>query len=120
MYKASKDSTALISNQEHKFIVGRQVFQGGSLPFLLTALLMAVSSVLVWGLEEPTRVMADAKSIENIDSNRTVGCDEDVESKHSVGNAGDGIERSSEDSEEERHDGCCLLLRETTYDLKLD
>ena len=109
MYKLSKDTTPLIRGQRNDMFL-----KDGSLPFVFIAGLMAISSILVWRLEEPI-----ATTTEGIDK-ETALVREEVEPKHSVGNEGSVIEESTEDSEESRQDRCCLLLRETTYDLKLD
>ena len=73
----------------------RRFIDGQSLPFVVLAFLMAVLSMTIWQLEEPPKIVAKA----------------DVEG---------GI-TSVEDSKEDRPDGgCCLTLRQTTYDPKLD
>jgi len=72
---------------------------------------MALSSILIWRLEEPTPVSATRN--ECVDGGNNAGGDRDVESSHPV-------EGCEEDSEKEEPDGCCIALRETTYDLKLD
>ena len=119
MYKFSKDTTL---NRNDEYVRGRQsILQGGSLPFVLIAVLMAISAILIWRLEE--LMHAVAANNEDTDGESTVVCDGDVESSRpagNAGNAGDGMEGSLGNSEEERPDGCCLALWETTNDLKLD
>ena len=116
MYKFSKDTTL---NRNDEYVRGRQsILQGGSLPFVLIAVLMAISAILIWRLEEPMHAVA--ANNEDTDGESTVICDGDVESSRPAGNAGNGMEGSLGYSKEERPDGCCLALRETTYDLKLD
>lgn len=99
MYKMSKDYT---SN-------GNQyIFQGGSLPFVVVAALMAVSSLFIWRLDEPR--LED----KHVDCDEGASCVADIEK----GNAGESDLESQHGKE--LTDGCCLALRETTYDLKLD
>mmetsp|Transcript_29920 Transcript_29920/g.64495 ORF Transcript_29920/g.64495 Transcript_29920/m.64495 type:complete len:198 (+) Transcript_29920:48-641(+) len=115
MYKLSKD-IGVDGSGTNEIKGSRSIFQGGSLPFVMTAVLMAVSSTLIWRLEEPTH-----HDHEDTDEESKVLINGgDIESGIPVGNVGDGIEGSLEDSGEERNDSCCLALRETTYDLKLD
>ncbi|KAL7530191.1 hypothetical protein ACHAXR_004274 [Thalassiosira sp. AJA248-18] len=113
MYKLSKD----IAGKENDGEGSQRIFHGGSLPFVATAALMAVSSILIWRLEEPKHyVTADNDDTEEGEC-KTL-CDTDVESGHSTP---DGINSEPpDDSELGRPDGCCLAMRETTYDLKLD
>ena len=112
LYKLSKE---ILPNNNDGHRIWQSIFQGGSLPFVVTAFLMALSSILIWRLDEPTHfVTVDSKGTEDGEY-KSVG-DSDIESGHHAGNA---LE-SFEDSENERPDGCCLALRETTYDLKLD
>jgi len=115
MYKFSKD-IGVGGSGASKIMGSRSIFQGGSLPFVVTAVLMAVSSTLIWRLEEPTHHDHEDTDEES----KVIISGGDVESGIPVGNVGDGIEGSLEDSREERNDSCCLALRETTYDLKLD
>jgi len=115
MYKLSKD-IGVDGSGTNEIKGSRSIFQGGSLPFVMTAVLMAVSSTLIWRLEEPTH-----HDHEDTDEESKVLINGgDIESGIPVGNVGDGIEGSLEDSGEEKNDSCCLALRETTYDLKLD
>jgi len=111
MYKLSKDGSTK----------GRQIFfRGGSMPFVVTAFLMAVSSILIWRLEEPWHfAMTNVKDSKEREYESVR--DTDVENGRFDGDAGDDDNSEPvEDSEKERPDGCCLVLRETTYDLKLD
>ena len=101
LYKLSKDMSS-----------NNIILQGGSLPFIATAGIMAVSSVLIWRLEEPLQFRAPiAETTKGGD--HSAACDADVE-------RGQCSVDSEEDPENDRPDGCCLALRETTYDLKLD
>lgn len=93
LYKFSKDIASGENDERTRFI------EGGSLPYVVIAFMMAVISILIWQLEEPAE-----------DRQQKVEEEMDVESSM----------ESVEDSEEDRPDGCCLALRETTYDLKLD
>ena len=81
---------------------------------------MTLSSILIWRLEEPAHYFVTSNT-KNKEYNAVCSTD-DVERGHSEGNEGDDNNNaeSLEQSEEERPDGCCLALRETTYDLKLD
>ena len=89
MYKMSKDIAPNI---------GHGLLRGGSLPFVTIAFFMAIFSVLIWRLEEPTTL-----------------------SGRNEGNAGNDINAEPmEDDERVKPDRSCLALRETTYDLKLD
>ena len=107
-FSKSKDTTDL----QYRFV------KGGSLPFVLTASLMAICTVLIWRLDEPTQFDSSKEAIEY-----KALSDGDIESgSTAAGSTSDtntNIE-SVEDSENARPDGCCLALRETTYDLKLD
>jgi hypothetical protein len=78
------------SENAERTIRGQTFIQEGSLPFVVLAFMMAGISILIWQLEEPAENGEDKVSIESV-----------------------------EDSEEDRS-GCCLALRETTYNLKLD
>jgi len=113
LYKLSKDITS--NKNDGK---GWQImFQGGSLPFVITVFLMALCSILIWRLEEPAHFATANRN----DTEEMTVCDTDVENGRSIGSAGNEINlESMDDSEEKRPDGCCLALRETTYDLKLD
>ena len=55
---------------------------------------------------------------------KAVPSDDDLESVHQHTAATTSNNKNNdegvEDSENDRSDGCCLILRETTYDLKLD
>ena len=86
------------------------------MPFSITAFLMAVSSILIWRLEEPAHFATGTSNDTEEGKDRTV-CDTDVESGRSVGNTGSEMNNleSMDDFEKERPDGCCLALRETTY-----
>ena len=90
------------------------------MPFVVTAFLMAVSSILIWRLEEPSHfAMTNVKDSKEREYESVR--DTDVENGRFDGDAGDDDNSEpAEDSEKERPDGCCLVLRETTYDLKLD
>ena len=89
LYKFSKDIAS--SENAERTTRGQRFIQGGSLPFVVIAYMMAGVSILIWRLEEPA---------------------EDGQHKINI--------ESVEDSEEDRPDGCCLALQETTYNLKLD
>jgi MFS family permease len=78
------------SENAERTIRGQTFIQEGSLPFVVLAFMMAGISILIWQLEEPAENGEHKVSIESV-----------------------------EDSEEDRS-GCCLALRETTYNLKLD
>ena len=93
LYKFSKDIASGENDERTRFI------EGGSLPYVVIAFMMAVISILIWQLEEPAE-----------DGQQKV--EEEMDAESSM--------ESVEDSEEDRPDGCCLALRETTYDLKLD
>jgi len=99
MYKYSKD----VSNAS--------ILRGGALPFLATAFLLAISSMLIWGLDEPRHNHDDADD-----------CNDSTTHSVSPGNVGrQEIDSDSlEESEQETRDGCCLALRETKYDVKSD
>ena len=69
---------------------------------------MAVSSILIWRLEEP-------KHTSNVNADFDRGGNE-ICADSTAGKARDG----EGEPEMERSDACCVALRETTYDLKLD
>ena len=108
LYKVSKDS-----KEERLFV------QGGSLPFVVTACFMAICSLLIWRLDEPIHLVS-----KNMEEYKAVPSDDDLESVHQHTAATTSNNKNNdegvEDSENDRSDGCCLILRETTYDLKLD
>jgi hypothetical protein len=87
------------------------ILRGGALPFLATAFLLAISSMLIWGLDEPRHNHDDADD-----------CNDSTTHSVSPGNVGrQEIDSDSlEESEQETRDGCCLALRETKYDVKSD
>eukprot|EP00984_Skeletonema_dohrnii_P009279 scaffold3539_cov75-Skeletonema_dohrnii-CCMP3373.AAC.2 len=98
--------------------------QGGSLPFLVTGVLLSLTSIMIWRLDEPSTNRAAFGSRNN--ANATSCSDEteagiDLELGSSSVNEIDASRLESvEGSDGETSDGCCLTLRETTYDLKLD
>ena len=98
--------------------------QGGSLPFLVTGVLLSLSSIMIWRLDEPPTNRAAFGSRNN--ANATSCSDEtedgiDLELGSSSANENDASRLESvEGSDDGASDGCCLTLRETTYDLKLD
>jgi len=98
--------------------------QGGSLPFLVTGVLLSLSSIMIWRLDEPPTNRAAFGSRNN--ANATSCSDEteagiDLELGSSSVNEIDASRLESvEGSDDGASDGCCLTLRETTYDLKLD
>lgn len=94
LYKFSKDIAS--GGNDEGMLRWHTFIRGGSLPFVVIAVVMAMMSALIWRLEEPP---------------------EDGEQK--IAQETDGI-LSMEDSEEDKNGGFCLALRETTYDLKLD
>ena len=102
MYKLSTETT-----QEPWF------GKGGSLPFLVTGLLLSISAVMIWQLNEPP--------INEVASSRN-----DTEAKIDLElgspslSVNDPLRETLEGSDDEKSDGCCVTLRETTYDLKLD
>lgn len=112
MYKVSKDIS--VEGSDGHLDRSHIHFRGGSLPFVVTAVLMALSSLLIWRLEEPTHV--DQYTGEE----SKIVCVDDVESGISVRNAIHRTDGSLQGSESDRPDGCCLALRETTYNPKLD
>ena len=77
---------------------GRRFLRGGSLPFVAIAFLMAIFSGLIWMLEEPESFI--------VSNERRLA--KDIKSE------------PIEANEEVQPDRSCLVLRETTYDLKLD
>eukprot|EP00984_Skeletonema_dohrnii_P005820 scaffold2053_cov106-Skeletonema_dohrnii-CCMP3373.AAC.11 len=98
--------------------------QGGSLPFLVTGVLLSLSSIMIWRLDEPPTNRAAFGSRNNANatscSDETeAGIDLELGSSSLNGNDASRLE-SVEGSDGETSDGCCLTLRETTYDLKLD
>lgn len=118
MYKLSTEMTDL-SRFGH----------GGSLPFLVTGVLLSLSSVMIWRLDEPpahVTAFGSSSSSNNAITTPYNGESEagiDLEIGSSSVNNENGVSRldSVEGSDNETSsDGCCLTLRETTYDLKLD
>ena len=91
MYKLSKD----FDDTRHAF------FHDGSLPFFVSAVLLGLSSIAVWRLEEP--ISHDYTTV-------------DIESDDSC------IEKDSEalEASESPRDGCCLRDREMNHELKCD
>ena len=98
--------------------------QGGSLPFLVAGVLLSLTSIMIWRLDEPPTNRAAFGSRNN--ANATSCSDEteagiDLELGSSSVNEIDASRLESvEGSDDGASDGCCLTLRETTYDLKLD
>jgi hypothetical protein len=101
--------------------------QGGSLPFLITGILLGLTSVIIWRLEEP-RNLAVVDDNGRVNENDTASCN--YNEKEAVGmdlelgalavQDGDSMRLSEPVDGPEEESGCCLTLRETTYDLKLD
>lgn len=100
--------------------------QGGSLPFLITGILLGLTSVIIWRLEEPRNIAVADDS--GRDENDTASCSYnekeggmDLELGALAVHEGDSMRIAEPvDGPEEESTGCCLTLRETTYDLKLD
>lgn len=115
MYKLSTETTTEVS----------RFGQGGSLPFLVTGVLLSISSVMIWRLDEPPANIAAFDSRRSNHDNATQynetedGMDLELGSSTATDNDASRLE-SVEAPDEETSDGCCLTLRETTYDLKLD
>ena len=98
--------------------------QGGSLPFLVTGVLLSLSSIMIWRLDEPPAHITAPGGINNANAKSyegeiKAGIDLELGSLSVKENDASRVE-SLEASEDETSDGCCLTLRETTYDLKLD
>ena len=91
MYKLSKD----FDDKSHAF------FRQGSLPFFVCSVLLGLSSIAIWGLEEPAS--HDYTPVDTASNN-----------SH--------IEKDSEDlkGSESPRDGCCLRDREMNHELKCD
>ncbi|KAL9190488.1 hypothetical protein ACHAXT_007699 [Thalassiosira profunda] len=106
-YKLSKDAGR---NAPH-------ILQGGSLPFVAAAICMLVVSALIFSLEEPAHL--EAMQAEEGGYSK-LSHDGDVEHGRASGGGGDGADSEPGEAEQEATEGCCLALRETTYDLKLD
>ncbi|KAL7544463.1 hypothetical protein ACHAWF_007846 [Thalassiosira exigua] len=88
---------------------------GGSLPFVATAILMAATCAAVWRLEEPLHLPPTLTGRGGAESGgRDVDADQTAEENPPRGGP-------TTDSQGQLPDGCRLtMLRETTYDLKLD
>jgi MFS family permease len=97
LYKFSRDIAP--GGNDESVIRWQTFIQGGSLPFVVITVVMAVMSALIWRLEEPAEYRQHKIAQET--------------------NVKSGIV-SMGDSEEDNNDEFCLALRETTYDLKLD
>ena len=101
--------------------------QGGSLPFLITGILLGLTSVIIWRLEEPRNLaVVDDNDRDETDTascsyNEKEAAGMDLELGALAVHEGDSMRIAEPvDGPEEESTGCCLTLRETTYDLKLD
>jgi MFS family permease len=117
MYKLSTETTTAADVSR----VGR----GGSLPFLVAGVLLSISSLMIWRLDDepPTNIAAfgntDNATTSYHDETKA-GIDLELGSSSVTENDDASIIESVEVSGEEPSEGCCLTLRQTTYDLKLD
>ena len=115
MYKLSTEMTDL-----------SRFGQGGSLPFLVTGVLLSLSSVMIWRLDEPPAHVTAFGSSSNsaiatsYNGESEAGIDLELGSSSVNENDASRLESVEGSDNETSSDGCCLTLRETTYDLKLD
>ena len=112
LYKLSKDAglTGGGWNVPH-------ILQGGKLPFVATGAGMMVVSALIFTLKEPAHL--EALRAEDGGYSK-LSHDGDVERGRASGDGDDCAHSEPGEAEKEATEGCCLALRETTYDLKLD
>ena len=100
--------------------------QGGSLPFIVTGVLLSLSSIMIWRLDEPpahiTAFSNNSSNAKSCDGETEAGIDLELGSSSVNENDTARLEslEASEEDDTSTSDGCCLTLRETTYDLKLD
>lgn len=100
--------------------------QGGSLPFLITGILLGLTSVIIWRLEEPRSLAVvddngrDENDTASCNYNEKEAAGMDLELGALAVQDGDSMRLSEPVDGPEEESGCCLTLRETTYDLKLD
>ena len=100
--------------------------QGGSLPFLITGILLGLTSVIIWRLEEPRNLAVvddngrDETDTASCNYNEKEAVGMDLELGALAVQDGDSMRLSEPVDGPEEESGCCLTLRETTYDLKLD
>ena len=102
--------------------------QGGSLPFIVTGVLLSLSSIMIWRLDEPPAHITafgssnNSSNAKSFDGETEAGIDLELGSSSLNENDTARLEslEASEEDETSTSDGCCLTLRETTYDLKLD
>lgn len=94
MYKFSKDL-----NPSHRFF-----FRDGSLPFFVSAILLGVTALFIWGLDEPFQNLAslESRELSHLNESNEPGIDNKLE--------------------KDSRDGCCLGLREREIsdDVKCD
>jgi hypothetical protein len=105
MYKLSKASSMNSSNESAT--LPNFFFQDGSLPFFISAALLLLSSMSIWGLDEPIQV------------HRVQDTDSECYPLDATSLCGEKSENQFEDTES-LHDGCCLGLRERDTSHKCD